>query len=111
MTRLGFVGLGQMGGNMAARFLAAGYTVHGESRDRRHAQNLVHDGLRWRDTPREVAQTADVLLMSLPCLCSPPITPAGLRASPRRRHRAQPRRMHLRHGPHAADREPRTEKG
>lgn len=66
MTTLGFVGLGHMGGNMAARFLAAGYTVYGESRDRRHAQELVHEGLHWRDTPREVAQAADVLLTSLP---------------------------------------------
>jgi 3-hydroxyisobutyrate dehydrogenase-like beta-hydroxyacid dehydrogenase len=63
---LGFVGLGHMGGNMAARFLAAGYTVYGESRDRRHAQDLEHEGLRWRDTPREVAEAADVLFTSLP---------------------------------------------
>jgi 3-hydroxyisobutyrate dehydrogenase-like beta-hydroxyacid dehydrogenase len=66
MTTLGFVGLGHMGGNMAARFLAAGYTVYGESRDRRHAEDLVHEGLGWRDTPREVAESADVLFTSLP---------------------------------------------
>ena len=66
MTTLGFVGLGHMGGNMAARFLAAGYTVYGESRDRTHAQDLLHEGLRWEDTPREVAQAADVLFTSLP---------------------------------------------
>jgi 3-hydroxyisobutyrate dehydrogenase-like beta-hydroxyacid dehydrogenase len=63
---LGFVGLGHMGGNMAARFLAAGYTVYGESRDRQHAQDLEHEGLRWRDTPREVAEAALVLFTSLP---------------------------------------------
>jgi 3-hydroxyisobutyrate dehydrogenase-like beta-hydroxyacid dehydrogenase len=61
-----FVGLGHMGGNMAVRFLAAGYTVYGESRDRRHAQDLVHEGLGWRDTPRDVAESADVLFTSLP---------------------------------------------
>jgi 3-hydroxyisobutyrate dehydrogenase-like beta-hydroxyacid dehydrogenase len=66
VTALGFVGLGHMGGNMAARFLAAGYTVYGESRDRRHAESLEHEGLRWCDTPREVAQAADVVLTSLP---------------------------------------------
>jgi 3-hydroxyisobutyrate dehydrogenase-like beta-hydroxyacid dehydrogenase len=66
MTTLGFVGLGHMGGNMAARFLAAGYTVYGESRDRQEAQDLVHEGLGWRDTPREVAESADVLFTSLP---------------------------------------------
>jgi len=66
MTTLGLVGLGHMGGSMAARFLAAGYSVFGESRDRGHAQDLVHEGLSWRDTPREVAEAADVLFTSLP---------------------------------------------
>jgi 3-hydroxyisobutyrate dehydrogenase-like beta-hydroxyacid dehydrogenase len=65
-AKIGFVGLGHMGGNMAARFLAAGYTVYGESHDRRDAQELVHEGLGWRDTPREVAEAADVLFTSLP---------------------------------------------
>jgi 3-hydroxyisobutyrate dehydrogenase-like beta-hydroxyacid dehydrogenase len=63
---LGFVGLGHMGGNMAARFLAAGYTVFGESIDRRDAQGLVDQGLDWRDTPREVAEAADVVFTSVP---------------------------------------------
>jgi 3-hydroxyisobutyrate dehydrogenase-like beta-hydroxyacid dehydrogenase len=66
MTTLGFVGLGHMGGNMAARFLAAGYTVFGESLDRPDAQELVDAGLGWRDTPREVAQAADVVFTSVP---------------------------------------------
>src|SRR5579872_5678295 len=66
MTSLGFVGLGHMGGNMAARFLGAGYTVYGESRDRSHADELVHEGLEWRDTPREIAEAADVVITSLP---------------------------------------------
>jgi 3-hydroxyisobutyrate dehydrogenase-like beta-hydroxyacid dehydrogenase len=55
-----------MGGNMAARFLAAGYTVYGESGDRQQAQDLVHEGLGWRDTPRDVAESAEVLFTSLP---------------------------------------------
>jgi len=66
MTKLGFVGLGHMGGNMAARLLAAGYTVYGESRDPRHARDLAHEGLRWRDTPREIAEAADVVFSSVP---------------------------------------------
>jgi 3-hydroxyisobutyrate dehydrogenase-like beta-hydroxyacid dehydrogenase len=66
VTTLGFVGLGHMGGNMAARFLAAGYTVYGNSLTRRHAQHLVDDGLGWRDTPREVAESADILFTSIP---------------------------------------------
>jgi 3-hydroxyisobutyrate dehydrogenase-like beta-hydroxyacid dehydrogenase len=65
-TRIGFVGLGHMGGNMAARFLAAGYPVYGEDRNRATAQGLEHEGLQWRDTPREAAEAADVLFTSLP---------------------------------------------
>jgi 3-hydroxyisobutyrate dehydrogenase-like beta-hydroxyacid dehydrogenase len=66
MQTIGFIGLGNMGGNMAARYLAAGYTVYGEDRDRASAQWLVDQGLRWAATPREVAEAADVVLTSLP---------------------------------------------
>jgi 3-hydroxyisobutyrate dehydrogenase-like beta-hydroxyacid dehydrogenase len=65
-TTLGFVGLGHMGANMAARFLAAGYPIYGEDRTREHAQHLVEDGLRWCDTPREVAEAAEIVFTSLP---------------------------------------------
>jgi 3-hydroxyisobutyrate dehydrogenase-like beta-hydroxyacid dehydrogenase len=65
-TTIGFVGLGHMGGSMAARFLAAGYRVDGTNRTRERARGLVEDGLRWRDTPREVAAATDVVFTSLP---------------------------------------------
>ena len=51
---------------MAARFLAAGYLVYGEQQHRAHAQGLVDEGLQWCDTPREVAEAADILFTSLP---------------------------------------------
>lgn len=66
MQTIGFIGLGNMGANMAARYLAAGYTVYGEDRDREHAQWLVDQGLRWADTPRALAEAADIVLTSLP---------------------------------------------
>jgi 3-hydroxyisobutyrate dehydrogenase-like beta-hydroxyacid dehydrogenase len=66
MTTLGFVGLGHMGGNMAARLLGAGYTVYGEARDRTQSQDLIQHGLHWLDTPREVAAAVDVVFTSLP---------------------------------------------
>ena len=65
-AKIGFVGLGHMGGNMDARFLGSGYSVYGESRDRQEAQDLVDEGLSWRDTPREVAEAADVVFTSVP---------------------------------------------
>jgi 3-hydroxyisobutyrate dehydrogenase len=63
---VGFVGLGHMGGNMAARLLGAGYRVDGYERHREHARPLEESGLRWRDTPRELAAAADVVITSLP---------------------------------------------
>jgi 3-hydroxyisobutyrate dehydrogenase-like beta-hydroxyacid dehydrogenase len=65
-TRIGFVGLGHMGGNMAARFLASGHPVFGQERRQEHAQALLDQGLQWRDTPGEVAQAADVVFTSVP---------------------------------------------
>lgn len=65
-TTLGFVGLGHMGANMAARFLAAGYPIYGEDRTREHAQHLVEEGLRWCGTPRDVAEAANIVFTSLP---------------------------------------------
>jgi 3-hydroxyisobutyrate dehydrogenase len=66
MSTIGFIGLGKMGGNMAARYLASGYTVYGEARDRSGAQWLIDQGLRWMDTPRQVAEAADFVMTSLP---------------------------------------------
>jgi 3-hydroxyisobutyrate dehydrogenase-like beta-hydroxyacid dehydrogenase len=66
MQTVGVIGLGHMGANMAARLLGAGHAVYGESRTRERAQWLVDQGLRWLDTPREVAEAADVVLTSLP---------------------------------------------
>jgi 3-hydroxyisobutyrate dehydrogenase-like beta-hydroxyacid dehydrogenase len=65
-TRVGVVGLGHMGGNVAARYLAAGYPVYGEETIRAHARHLEDEGLHWRDTPREVAEAVDIVLTSLP---------------------------------------------
>lgn len=65
-TSIGFIGLGHMGGNMAARFLAAGYTVYGEDRSGAHSEQLANDGLQRRGTPREVAEVAEVVFTSLP---------------------------------------------
>jgi 3-hydroxyisobutyrate dehydrogenase-like beta-hydroxyacid dehydrogenase len=65
-TSIGFVGLGNMGGNMAARFLAAGYPVCGEQRSRAGATHLIEQGLEWCDTPREVAARSEVVFTSVP---------------------------------------------
>ena len=61
MAEVGYVGLGVMGGGVTRRLLAAGHTVHGYNRTREKAQWLVDEGLVLEDTPRAVAEAADVV--------------------------------------------------
>jgi len=60
MANLGFVGLGVMGGQMVNRLLSKGHTVTGYNRTRAKAQWLIDKGMKWADSPRAVASTADV---------------------------------------------------
>jgi 3-hydroxyisobutyrate dehydrogenase-like beta-hydroxyacid dehydrogenase len=61
VTAIGFVGLGAMGGRIAGRLLASGHVVYATNRTRSKAEPLVHHGLIWRDSPREVAEQAEVV--------------------------------------------------
>ena len=61
MASLGFVGLGVMGGGIAARLNAAGHEVVGYNRTRAKAQWLEERGVRLLDTPRAVAEVSDVV--------------------------------------------------
>jgi 3-hydroxyisobutyrate dehydrogenase-like beta-hydroxyacid dehydrogenase len=60
MANLGFVGLGVMGSRMAQRLLAAGHTVTGYNRTKSKAQWLLAAGMKWGDTPRAVAEAAQI---------------------------------------------------
>ena len=60
MANLGFVGLGLMGSRIVKRLLAAGHHVSGYNRTRAKAEPLIQAGMQWKDTPREVAQAADI---------------------------------------------------
>jgi 3-hydroxyisobutyrate dehydrogenase-like beta-hydroxyacid dehydrogenase len=61
MAKLGFVGLGVMGGNMVARLLDRGHTVTGYNRTRSKAQWLIERGMEWADSPRATAEASDVV--------------------------------------------------
>jgi len=63
MANLGYVGLGVMGGKMAARLLAKGHIVTGYNRTRSKAQWLVDQGMKWADSPRAVCEAADVIFI------------------------------------------------
>jgi 3-hydroxyisobutyrate dehydrogenase-like beta-hydroxyacid dehydrogenase len=49
-----------MGSRTADRLLAKGHTVIGYNRTKSKAQWLIDKGMKWADTPREVARAADI---------------------------------------------------
>jgi 3-hydroxyisobutyrate dehydrogenase len=62
LPTVGFIGLGIMGGAMAARLVAAGYALHLYNRSRMKAEALLAAGATWHDTPAAVAAASDVVL-------------------------------------------------
>jgi len=63
MANLGYIGLGVMGGKMAARLLGKGHRVTGYNRTRSKAQWLVDRGMTLADSPRAVGENADVIFV------------------------------------------------
>jgi 3-hydroxyisobutyrate dehydrogenase len=63
--RLGFIGLGAMGGRMAQRLLAAGYDLTVHDRNPARAHPLEQAGAKFAPTPKQVAAVVDVVLSSL----------------------------------------------
>ncbi|MGB0092117.1 MAG: NAD(P)-dependent oxidoreductase [Solirubrobacteraceae bacterium] len=62
MSTIGFIGLGAMGSRIAARLLDAGHNVYATNRTAAKAQPLIDRGLIWRDTPRDVATAAGIVI-------------------------------------------------
>ena len=60
MANLGFVGLGVMGSRMAKRLLNSGHAVTVHNRTKGKAKWLLDAGMKWGETPRAVAQTAEI---------------------------------------------------
>lgn len=60
MAKLGFIGLGVMGGRMVKRLMAAGHNVTGYNRTRSKAQWLIDEGMLWGETPCDVVKKSDV---------------------------------------------------
>ena len=58
---IGFVGLGAMGAGIVPRLIAAGHTVTGFNRSKDKAAPLLKSGMRWADSPREVAAASEVV--------------------------------------------------
>jgi len=64
-TRLGFIGIGNMGSRIARRLLARGYQLMAYNRRREAAEALVKDGATVADSIATLASNADVILSCL----------------------------------------------
>jgi 3-hydroxyisobutyrate dehydrogenase-like beta-hydroxyacid dehydrogenase len=64
-TRLGFIGIGNMGSRIAKRLLEHGYQVIAYNRSREAAEALVKHGATVADSIPELASKSDVVLSSL----------------------------------------------
>src|SRR6266849_588722 len=63
---VGFVGLGTMGGPMAANLQKAGFKLVVHDLRRQAASHHLNSGAVWADSPRALAREADVIFSSLP---------------------------------------------
>ena len=64
--RIGFIGLGTMGGPMALNLLAAGHDLVVHDARRAAADEHLRRDARWADSPRDAARGAELVLSSLP---------------------------------------------
>jgi 3-hydroxyisobutyrate dehydrogenase-like beta-hydroxyacid dehydrogenase len=65
VANLGFVGLGVMGSLMAERLLEKKHSLTGYNRTRAKAQSLIDKGMKFAETPRAVAEAAEVIFSSV----------------------------------------------
>ncbi len=66
MLKIGFIGLGNVGGKLAGSLLRNGVDLNVRDLNRKIAQPFLDDGARWADSPREMAEKVDVLITCLP---------------------------------------------
>ncbi len=64
--RIGFIGLGNVGGKLAGSILRNGYQLTVRDLDRDAARPFLDKGARWADSPRAMAEACDMVITCLP---------------------------------------------
>ena len=65
-VRIGFIGLGNVGGKLAGSLLRNGYDLMVRDLDEAAAAPLLEGGAAWAESPREMAHGCDVVVTCLP---------------------------------------------
>ncbi len=66
MKKIGFIGLGNVGGKLAGSLLRNGVDLTVRDLDRSAAQPFLDDGAKWGESPRQMAESVDILITCLP---------------------------------------------
>lgn len=75
--KVGFIGLGNVGGKLAGSLLRNGVDLTVRDLDRDLAQKFIDQGATWGESPRAMAEAVDILIT---CLPSPAASAAVLEA-------------------------------
>ncbi len=78
MLKVGFIGLGNVGGKLAGSLLRNGVDLTVRDLNADIAQPFLDGGAKWADSPREMAERVDVLIT---CLPSPAASAAVMEAA------------------------------
>ena len=63
---IGFIGIGQMGRHMSNRILEAGYSLTVHDLQKAAAAPVLKKGARWAGSPKDIAESCEVVFSSLP---------------------------------------------
>lgn len=64
--RIGFIGLGNVGGKLAGSLIRNGLDVTVRDLDQKAATPLLEKGAKWADSPKEMAENCDMIITCLP---------------------------------------------
>ena len=64
--RIGFIGLGNVGGKLAGSLIRNGYALMVRDLDKSQAQAFLDKGATWAETPEKMAESCDIIITCLP---------------------------------------------
>ena len=76
--KIGFIGLGNVGGKLAGSLLRNGHDLTVRDLDRSAAQPFLDNGARWADSPKQMAEAVEIVIT---CLPSPAASAAVMQAA------------------------------
>lgn len=64
--KVGFIGLGNVGGKLAGSLLRNGFDLTVRDLDKEVAQKFLDGDAKWADSPKQMAETCDLIITCLP---------------------------------------------